>query len=218
MVKNTETAALVAEHLLQIKAIKLNNSTPFVWASGLHSPIYCDNRIALSYPKVRNYIRQQLVSQIREEYGLVDVIAGVATAGIPQGILVAQEMGLPFIYVRSSKKAHGLTNQIEGELREGQQVVVVEDLISTGKSSLNAVEAIREAGGNIKGMAAIFTYGLPIADKNFKEANCPLFALSSYEIMIKKAIEKEYISGKDKDSLLEWKKDPQAWSDTHKTK
>ncbi|MEE4259176.1 MAG: orotate phosphoribosyltransferase [Bacteroidales bacterium] len=217
MVKNKETAALVAEHLLQIKAIKLNNSTPFIWASGLHSPIYCDNRIALSYPKVRNYIRQQLVNQIREEYGLVDVIAGVATAGIPQGILVAQEMGLPFIYVRSSKKAHGLANQIEGELREGQQVVVVEDLISTGKSSLNAVEAIREAGGNIKGMAAIFTYGLPMADKNFKEANCPLFALSSYEIMIKKAIEKEYISEKDKDSLLEWKKDPQAWSDTHKT-
>ncbi len=217
MVKNTETAALVAEHLLQIKAIKLNNSTPFIWASGLHSPIYCDNRIALSYPKVRNYIRQQLVNQIREEYGLVDVIAGVATAGIPQGILVAQEMGLPFIYVRSSKKAHGLANQIEGELREGQQVVVVEDLISTGKSSLNAVEAIREAGGNIKGMAAIFTYGLPMADKNFKEANCPLFALSSYEIMIKKAIEKEYISEKDKDSILEWKKDPQAWSDTHKT-
>lgn len=217
MIKNTETAELVAEYLLQIKAIKLNNSKPFVWASGMHSPIYCDNRIALSHPKVRNYIRQQLVDQITEEFGLVDVIAGVATAGIPQGILVAQEMGLPFIYVRSSKKVHGLTNQIEGELREGQQVVVVEDLISTGKSSLNAVDAIREAGGNVKGMAAIFTYGLPIADKNFKEADCALFALSGYEIMIKKAIEKEYISGKDQDSLLEWKKDPQAWSDKHKT-
>ena len=171
MVKNTETAALVAEYLLQIKAIKLNKSKPFVWASGLHSPIYCDNRIALSYPKVRNYIRQQLVTQINEEYGLVDVIAGVATAGIPQGVLVAQEMGLPFVYVRSTKKAHGLTNQIEGELREGQNVVVIEDLISTGKSSLNAVEAIRDAGGKVKGMAAIFTYGLPVADKNFKEAN-----------------------------------------------
>lgn len=217
MVNNTETAALVAEYLLQIKAIKLNNSKPFVWASGLNSPIYCDNRIALSYPQVRNYIRQQLVNQIREEYGLVDVIAGVATAGIPQGVLVAQELGLPFIYVRSSKKEHGLSNQIEGELREGQKVVVVEDLISTGKSSLNAVETLREAGGIVRGMAAIFTYGLPIADKNFKEANCPLFALSNYDIMIRKAIEKEYISDKDKDSLLEWKKDPQAWSNTHKT-
>lgn len=217
MVNNTETAALVAEYLLQIKAIKLNNSKPFVWASGLNSPIYCDNRIALSYPQVRNYIRQQLVNQIREEYGLVDVIAGVATAGIPQGALVAQELGLPFIYVRSSKKEHGLSNQIEGELREGQKVVVVEDLISTGKSSLNAVETLREAGGIVRGMAAIFTYGLPIADKNFKEANCPLFALSNYDIMIRKAIEKEYISDKDKDSLLEWKKDPQAWSNTHKT-
>lgn len=217
MIKNSETAALVAEYLLQIKAIKLNNSKPFVWASGLHSPIYCDNRIALSHPKVRNYIRQQLVTQITEEYGLVDVIAGVATAGIPQGILVAQEMGLPFIYVRSSKKDHGLTNQIEGELREGQNVVVVEDLISTGKSSLNAVEAIREAGGKVKGMAAIFTYGLPIASENFIKADCTLFALSSYDIMIKKAIEKDYISEKDKESLLEWKKNPQAWSDKHKT-
>lgn len=217
MIKNSETAALVAEYLLQIKAIKLNNSKPFVWASGLHSPIYCDNRIALSHPKVRNYIRQQLVTQITEEYGLVDIIAGVATAGIPQGILVAQEMGLPFIYVRSSKKDHGLTNQIEGELREGQNVVVVEDLISTGKSSLNAVEAIRDAGGKVKGMAAIFTYGLPIASENFIKTDCTLFALSSYDIMIKKAIEKDYISEKDKESLLEWKKNPQAWSDKHKT-
>lgn len=217
MIKNSETAALVAEYLLQIKAIKLNNSKPFVWASGLHSPIYCDNRIALSHPKVRNYIRQQLVTQITEEYGLVDIIAGVATAGIPQGILVAQEMGLPFIYVRSSKKDHGLTNQIEGELREGQNVVVVEDLISTGKSSLNAVEAIRDAGGKVKGMAAIFTYGLPIASENFIKTDCTLFALSSYDMMIKKAIEKDYISEKDKESLLEWKKNPQAWSDKHKT-
>ena len=216
MVRNRETAALIAEYLLQIKAIKLNKSKPFVWASGLHSPIYCDNRIALSYPKVRNYIRQQLVTQITEEFGIVDVIAGVATAGIPQGVLTAQEMGLPFIYVRSSKKDHGLANQIEGELREGQNVVVVEDLISTGKSSLNAVDAILDAGGKVKGMAAIFTYGLPIADKNFKEANCPLLALSNYEIMISKAIENDYISEVDKNSLLEWKKDPQAWSDKHK--
>ena len=216
MVNNSETAALIAEHLLQIKAIKLNNSKPFIWASGLHSPIYCDNRIALSYPKVRNYIRQQLVEQIQESFGLADVIAGVATAGIPQGVLVAQEMGLPFIYIRSSKKSHGMTNQIEGELREGQNVVVIEDLISTGKSSLNAVDAIREAGGKVKGMAAIFTYGLTIADENFKKAACELIALSNYEIMIRKAFEMDYISGTDKDSLLEWKKDPQSWSDEHK--
>lgn len=216
MVNNTETAALIAEHLLQIKAIKLNNSKPFIWASGLHSPIYCDNRVALSYPKVRNYIRQQLVEQIQESFGLADVIAGVATAGIPQGVLVAQEMGLPFIYIRSSKKSHGMANQIEGELREGQNVVVIEDLISTGKSSLNAVDAIREAGGKVKGMAAIFTYGLPIADENFKKAACELIALSNYEIMIRKAFEMDYISGTDKDSLLEWKKDPQSWSDKHK--
>ena len=216
MVNNTETAALIAEHLLQIKAIKLNNSKPFIWASGLHSPIYCDNRVALSYPKVRNYIRQQLVEQIQESFGLVDVIAGVATAGIPQGVLVAQEMGLPFIYIRSSKKSHGMTNQIEGELREGQNVVVIEDLISTGKSSLNAVDAIREAGGKVKGMAAIFTYGLTIADDNFKKAACELIALSNYEIMIRKAFEMDYISSTDKDSLLEWKKDPQSWSDKHK--
>ncbi len=216
MVNNTETAALVAEHLLQIKAIKLNNSKPFIWASGLHSPIYCDNRVALSYPKVRNYIRQQLVEQIQESFGLADVVAGVATAGIPQGVLVAQEMGLPFIYIRSSKKSHGMANQIEGELREGQNVVVIEDLISTGKSSLNAVDAIREAGGKVKGMAAIFTYGLPIADENFKKAACELIALSNYEIMIRKAFEMDYISGTDKDSLLEWKKDPQSWSDKHK--
>jgi orotate phosphoribosyltransferase len=216
MIRNKETAALIAEYLLQIKAIKLNKTKPFVWASGLHSPIYCDNRIALSYPKVRNYIRQQLVTQINEEFGSVDVIAGVATAGIPQGVLTAQEMGLPFIYVRSSKKDHGLTNQIEGELREGQNVVVIEDLISTGKSSLNAVDAIRDAGGKVKGMAAIFTYGLPIAEKNFNEANCLLIALSNYEIMISQAIEKDYISEADKNSLLEWRKDPQFWSDNVK--
>jgi orotate phosphoribosyltransferase len=146
----------------------------------------------------------------------VEVIAGVATAGIPQGVLVAQGLGLPFIYVRSAKKSHGLTNQIEGRLNEGQTVAVIEDLVSTGKSSLNAVHAIREAGGIVKGMAAIFTYGLPVADENFKKAECDLIALSDYEHMISKAVEMDYISNTDKVSLMEWGKDPQAWSDQHK--
>ena len=199
--------------MLQIKAIKLNNTEPFTWASGLRSPIYCDNRIALSYPEIRTYIRQELAKAIFEHFGDVNAIAGVATAGIPQGILVAQELGLPFIYVRSTKKEHGLTNQIEGVINEGQSVVVIEDLVSTGNSSLNAVHALRDAKLNVKGMAAIFTYGLPIAEKNFKEANCKLVALSDYNALIKGAVDNEYISEADKKSLMEWRKDPQAWSD-----
>ncbi len=213
MIYNPETAAQVVASLLQIKAIKLNNNEPFTWASGLRSPIYCDNRKALSFPKIRTYIRQELVKAIAEHYGDFDVVAGVATAGIPQGVLIAQELGLPFIYVRSSQKEHGLTNKIEGILNKGQSVVVIEDLISTGKSSLNAVTAIRQAGGKVKGMAAIFTYGLQTAEDNFKNADCQLITLSSYDYLIKEAIDSEYISNKDRESLLDWKKDPQAWSD-----
>jgi len=216
MIFNNDTAAKVAGSMLQIQAIKLNNNQPFTWASGLRSPIYCDNRKALSFPNIRTYIRQELVKAITDHFGDIEAIAGVATAGIPQGVLVAQEMGLPFIYVRSSKKEHGMANQIEGVINEGQSVVVIEDLISTGKSSLNAVYALREAKLNIKGMAAIFTYGLPIADKNFKEANCLFVALSDYNALIKEAIDKNYITETDKLSLLEWRKDPQAWSDQHK--
>lgn len=215
MIFNEDTATKVATSMLQIKAIKLNNAEPFTWASGLRSPIYCDNRKALSYPKIRTYIRQELAKAIFEQFGDVDVIAGVATAGIPQGILVAQELGLPFIYVRSSKKEHGMTNQIEGVVNEGQSIVVIEDLVSTGKSSLNAVFALRDAKLNVKGMAAIFTYGLPIAEKNFKEANCKLIALSDYDALINGAVANDYISDADKKSLLEWRKDPQAWSDQH---
>ncbi len=215
MIFNEDTATKVAISMLQIKAIKLNNNEPFTWASGLRSPIYCDNRKALSYPEIRTYIRQQLAKAIFEHFGDVNAIAGVATAGIPQGILVAQELGLPFIYVRSTKKEHGLTNQIEGVINEGQSVVVIEDLVSTGKSSLNAVHALRDAKLNVKGMAAIFTYGLHVAEKNFKEANCKLVALSDYNALIKGAVDNEYISGSDKKSLLEWRKDPQAWSDQH---
>lgn len=215
MIYDNDTAAKVTISMLQIKAIKLNNNEPFTWASGLRSPIYCDNRKALSYPNIRTYIRQELVKAITETYGDIDVIAGVATAGIPQGVLVAQEMGLPFVYIRSSKKEHGMTNQIEGVINEGQSVVVLEDLVSTGKSSLNAVQALRDVKANVKGMAAIFTYGLPIADKKFEEAACKLVALADYNSLIKEAVANNYISGSDKMSLLEWRKDPKAWSDKH---
>lgn len=213
MIYNTDSASKVAESLLQIKAIKLNNNKPFTWASGLKSPIYCDNRVALSYPKIRTYIRQQIVEAIEENFGQVDVIAGVATAGIPQAALVAATMGLPLVYIRSSEKKHGMTNKIEGVINEGQSVVVIEDLISTGKSSLNAVEALRSAGAKVKGMIAIFTYGLQKATENFENANCKLVTISDYENLIKLATESNYISNKDLVSLMEWRKDPQAWSD-----
>lgn len=208
-----ETADRVSANLLQIKAIKLNNSQPFTWASGLKSPIYCDNRITLSYPKIRTYIRQQLAKAITDHFGNVDVIAGVATAGIPQGALVAQELGLPFAYVRSSAKDHGLTNKIEGIVNSGQTVVVVEDLVSTGKSSLEAVHALREIGAKVNGMVAIFSYGLKVAEANFTDAQCTLITLSDYDSLITKAVEDEYISKKDETSLREWKSDPKAWSD-----
>ena len=213
MIYNKDTAARIAGSLLQIKAIKLNVDQPFTWASGLRSPIYCDNRKALSFPKIRTYIRQELAKAIMEHFGNVDVIAGVATAGIPQGVLVAQELGVPFIYVRSSKKEHGMSNQIEGVLNKGQSVLVIEDLVSTGKRSLNAVSALREAGAEIKGMVSIFSYGLPVAEKNFKEANCTLVTLADYNSLIAEAIENNFISEKDHDSLMEWRADPQAWSD-----
>lgn len=213
MIYNPDTAAHVAESLLQIKAIKLNNSRPFTWASGLRSPIYCDNRIALSYPKIRNYIRQELANAIHEHFGDVDVIAGVATAGIPQGVLVAQELGVPFVYVRSSQKEHGLENKIEGVINPGQSVVVIEDLISTGKSSLNAVDALRKAGAEVKGMVAIFSYGLDVATKNFEDKNCTVISLSDYDNLIKKAVESNYITDADRESLLHWRSNPQSWSD-----
>lgn len=213
MIFNIDTAERIAENLLQIKAIKLNNSNPFTWASGLRSPIYCDNRIALSYPKIRTFIRQELVKAIAEGFGDVDVIAGVATAGIPQGMLVAQEMGLPFVYVRSSAKSHGMTNKIEGVIHSGQSLVVIEDLVSTGKSSLAAVDALQEAGAIVKGMVSIFTYGLTIAEDNFKKAKCKLISLSDYDQLIKTAISGNNISENDQESLLNWKMDPKAWSD-----
>jgi orotate phosphoribosyltransferase len=209
--KFEETALITAESLLQIKAIKLDNSNPFTWASGIKSPIYCDNRRTLSFPKIRTYIRQEFVKLINEEFGTVDVIVGVATGAIAIGALVAQDLGLPFAYVRAEKKSHGLTNLIEGVVESGQSVVVVEDLISTGKSSLNAVQALRDAGCNVKGMVAIFTYGLTDAEESFKEAACTLHTLTSYDFLVKKALEQNYIKDSDMQSLIQWRENPKGW-------
>lgn len=212
--KNTnDTAAQMANFLLQIKAVKLNNEHPFTWASGRKSPIYCDNRITLSYPEIRTFIRQRFVDVVNECWGNVDVIAGVATGGIAQGALVAQELGKPFVYVRSEAKSHGLTNQIEGEIHEGQSVVVIEDLVSTGKSSLVAVHALREKGCIVKGMAAIFTYGLDVAAKNFSDADVELRTLTNYDTLLEVATKEEYIRPDDQESLANWRKNPEAWSE-----
>jgi len=210
---NEEIALKTAEFLLQIKAIKLNNSQPFTWASGRKSPIYCDNRVTLSYPVVRTFIRQQFVEIIKDEFGTIDLIAGVATGGISQGVLVAQDLGLPFAYVRSEEKKHGLSNQIEGVVQSGQSVIVVEDLISTGKSSLNVVNSLSAAGCNIKGMIAIFTYGLNVAVESFKIADIPLITLTDYQTLIKVAVEQNYIKEDDVKSLNEWSLNPELWSE-----
>jgi orotate phosphoribosyltransferase len=209
------TAEQTSAFLLQVKAVKLNNDNPFTWASGRKSPIYCDNRVTLSYPEIRTYIRQHFVEIINESFGDVDVIAGVATGGIAQGALVAQELGKPFVYVRSEEKKHGLTNQIEGEIHSGQTVVVIEDLVSTGKSSLIAVKALREKGCIVKGMVAIFTYGLAVAAKNFEDANVELHTLTNYDALVKVACEQEYILEKDLESLKTWRENPELWSKEH---
>jgi orotate phosphoribosyltransferase len=208
---NDESALKIAEFLLQIKAIKLQPNKPFTWASGWKSPIYCDNRVTLSYPKVRTYIRQEFVKAITEKFGKPDVIAGVATGGIAQGALVAQELGLPFVYIRSEAKKHGMTNMIEGVVEKGQSVVVIEDLISTGGSSLKAVEALRQEGCEVKGMASIFTYNFKTANDNFKKAKCKLISLSDYEILIKQALQSNYVTEKDLKSLKEWRENPSEW-------
>ena len=209
-----DPAYKVAEFLLQIKAVKLQPQKPFTWASGIKSPIYCDNRKTLSYPKIRTYIRQHFVETINKNFGKPDIIAGVATGGIAIGVLVAQEMGLPFVYVRSEAKKHGLTNMIEGEVESGQTVVVIEDLISTGGSSLKAVEALREKGCNVKWMAAIFTYGIDEAVQNFKRAKCRLETLTNYTTLISAALQKEYVDEKSIKSLKEWRANPSLWGES----
>jgi orotate phosphoribosyltransferase len=211
MIFNKDTAEKTAELLLQINAIKLNPRNPFTWASGWNSPIYCDNRITLSFPAVRNYIRDEFSKNIEKQFGKPDVIAGVATGAIGIGILVAESLGLPFVYVRPEPKKHGRLNQVEGYLQKGQNVIVLEDLISTGNSSLLAVEALKEAGANVKGMAAIFSYGFDIATDNFKNANVDLFTLSNYENLLPLAVAKRYITEEEEITLQEWRKSPSTW-------
>lgn len=211
MNKRDDSSLKVAEFLLQIKAIKLQPSDPFEWASGWRSPIYCDNRKTLSYPKIRTFIRQELVQKITDAYGKPDVIVGVATAGIAQGVLIAQELGVAFAYVRPENKSHGMQNRIEGVVEQGQSAVVIEDLVSTGSSSLSAVKALREVGCEIKGMAAIFTYGFDVAVKQFKDANCPLITLTDYNTLITQALESGFISVDDLESLRDWRQNPAEW-------
>jgi orotate phosphoribosyltransferase len=211
MIVNEEVALKTAENLLQIKAIKLNLKQPFTWASGWKSPIYCDNRKTLSYPRIRTYIRQQFVQCINEKFGKPDIIAGVSTGGIANGALVAQDMGLPFVYVRTEQKAHGLENLIEGVVESGQTVVVCEDLISTGGSSLKVVDALRAAGCEVKGMVAIFSYGFDVSEKAFEKAKCAIFTLSDYSTLIKQAAESGYVGEKDLDTLASWRQGPDKW-------
>ncbi|MCC8089678.1 MAG: orotate phosphoribosyltransferase [Rikenellaceae bacterium] len=201
----------IADSLLQIKAIKLNPANHFIWASGWFSPIYCDNRKILSFPEVRRQVYKSFAKIISEKYPDTDVIAGVATGAIAHGALVAEEMDMPFIYVRSSPKSHGLTNQVEGSYNRGDKVVVIEDLVSTGGSSLNAVEALRDAGCEVMGMVAIFTYGFPDAQENFEKAGVKLDTLSNYGTMIELAIEQGYVKPEELETLQEWRKSPQTW-------
>ncbi|WP_298425302.1 orotate phosphoribosyltransferase [uncultured Kordia sp.] len=212
MIFDKNTAKKTAELLLQINAIKLQPQEPFTWASGWKSPIYCDNRITLSFPPIRNYLREQFAKHIEKEYGKPDVIAGVATGAIGIGILVAEYLGLPFVYVRPEAKKHGRQNQIEGFIQKGQNVVVVEDLISTGKSSLNAVKALKEAEVNVKGMVAIFSYNFDIAKENFENANVQLNTLSNYENLLEQALDTNYITSSELETLENWRKDPSKWN------
>ena len=211
MIFNKDIAEKTAEFLLQINAIKLNPRNPFTWASGWKSPIYCDNRLILSFPAVRNYVRDEFSKNIEKQFGKPDVIAGVATGAIGIGILVAESMGLPFVYVRPEAKKHGRQNQVEGFLQKGQNVVVVEDLISTGNSSLMAVAALREAGANVKGMTAIFTYGFDKAKENFKTSKCKLYTLTDYETLVKKALSEHYVNDSQLAELKKWRLHPEEW-------
>lgn len=211
MILNKETAQKTAALLLQINAIKLQPQNPFTWASGWKSPIYCDNRVTLSYPTIRNYIRENLAKQIEELYGRPEMIAGVATGAIGIGALVADYLNVPFCYVRPEPKGHGRKNQIEGHLEPHTKVIVVEDLISTGKSSLQAVEALKESEATVKGMMAIFSYGFATAEENFKNAGITLNTLSNYEILLEEAEKSKYINSNEMELLSEWRENPETW-------
>ena len=212
MIFDKNTAKKTAEVLLHINAIKLNPKRPFNWASGWKSPIYCDNRMVLSYPAIRNYIKSEMAKKLENTFGKPDVIAGVATGAIGIGALVAEELGLPFVYVRPEPKKHGRKNQIEGHLEKGQNVVVVEDLISTGKSSLAAVDALKSAGATVKGMVAIFSYGFEVSKKNFDENKLDLYTLSNYENLLEQALDTNFINEKESNMLSQWNANPSEWS------
>ncbi|MBA9078039.1 MULTISPECIES: orotate phosphoribosyltransferase [Rufibacter] len=207
----TETAAQIAAYLLETQAVRLRPEQPFKWSSGWNSPIYCDNRVTLSFPHIRSYIKKALAQAIQAQYPEVQAIAGVATAGIAQGALVADLLELPYLYVRPEPKSHGMGNQIEGKLEAGQKVVLVEDLISTGGSSLKAAKAVAAAGGQVIGMAAIFTYGFPQADQNFAEAQIPLLCLSNYSSLLETAAARHYISPDAIETLRQWRQAPEVW-------
>ena len=211
MILDREAAKNTAEFLLQIKAIKRQPSDPFTWASGWKSPIYCDNRLSLSYPPIRTYLSYEMAKAILTQYGTPNVIAGVATGAIAIGALVAEKLNLPFVYIRSKSKAHGRQNQIEGHLERGQNVVIIEDLISTGMSSLAAYGALKEAEANIMGMAAIFTYGFDVAKQNFEDAGCDLVTLSDYHHLLERAEELDYVRENELETLKEWRTAPDQW-------
>tara|TARA_B100001105_G_scaffold234742_1_gene209470 strand:+ start:301 stop:942 length:642 start_codon:yes stop_codon:yes gene_type:complete len=211
MISDIEIGKQVAKTLLQINAIILEAENPFTWASGWKSPIYCDNRKILSFPESRTFIRQSLANVIQKQYGSSNLIAGVATGAIAHGALVAEEMGLPFIYVRSAKKGHGKQNMIEGAYTSGQSVIVIEDLISSGKSSLEAVETLREEGLNVKGLISIFTYGFNAATENFKKADCEFISLCNYSTLLQEAVKQEYINESDVEILEKWRENPSKW-------
>lgn len=205
------TAKIFAEKLLQIKALQVNISSPFIWASGWHSPVYCDNRKALSYPHVRDYLKSELANSVLDNFPEAEGIAGVATAGIPHGALAADLLRLPFLYVRSKPKGHGLGNQIEGVLEKGQKIVVIEDLVSTGKSSLEAVEALRSAGADVIGLCALFTYGFPQSEEAFENAGVPLVTLSNYPALMEVAENMKIVSESDREKLNDWRLHPDTW-------
>tara|TARA_R110001592_G_scaffold307299_2_gene580570 strand:+ start:69366 stop:70013 length:648 start_codon:yes stop_codon:yes gene_type:complete len=213
MQEGNDSELKVAEFLLKIKAVKLQPKNPFTWASGIQSPIYCDNRSILSHPSIRTYIRQVLTEKINEQFPKPEIVAGVATGGIAIGALVAQEMGLPFVYVRSSAKGHGMQNLIEGgTIEQGQSVIVIEDLISTGKSSLLAVKALKEAGANVKGLVAIFSYGFEESVKAFADEKVPFHTLTNYNTLVEHAASLDYVSKDEIESLNAWRQDPKNWT------
>lgn len=205
------TPKYFAEKLLQIKALQINLQKPYVWASGWNSPVYCDNRKVLSFPYVRDFVKSELANMVLEHFPDADVIAGVATAGIPHGVMAADLLKLPFIYVRSKPKKHGMGNQIEGVLEKGQKVVVIEDLVSTGKSSLQVVDVLKEQGADVVGMCALFTYGFPVADEAFAKAGVPLYTISNYTALMEVAEELKIVAPEHKELLAQWREDPANW-------